>query len=64
VIKVKDNLSFSRTEGGSIVNIDVSSYESFVARQNETKRLSEKVASLESKLDAILELLGNQNGTN
>jgi hypothetical protein len=64
MIKVKDNLSFSRTEGGSIVNNDVSSYESFVAQRNETKRLSEKVASLESKLDAILEILGNQNGTN
>jgi hypothetical protein len=58
MMKVKENPTFSRTEGGSIVNTDDNSYEAFVQKRKAEQDLVDRVNSLESKLDTILEILG------
>jgi hypothetical protein len=58
MIKVKENPSFSRTEGGGIVNTDDTSYSTFVQKRIAEKELVTRVDSLEKKLDTILEILG------
>lgn len=60
MIKVKDNDSYARLDGGCIINTNMTDYEKALQRKKNANRINElesRIGVMESKLDTILELL-------